>query len=111
MLHQHSGLIDSSALSSLPIHPIPIYEIIFNIFLVFLLIKIRNKFKTNGAQFRFYIFGYCTFRFFEEFLRADTGLGTILTLKPIQINLILSVIWTLYWIYKNELKDRINYLK
>ena len=102
LIHKHSNLISEDAITSLPVHPIPIYEIIFNILLFILILKIRDKFKTNGALFRFYIFSYCTFRFFEEFLRADTGPSIIFNLKLIQINLLVSVGLILYWFYKYE---------
>lgn len=108
MIHQHMGLINNNSTLSLSVHPIPIYEIIFNLLLLILLLKIRDKFKTNGSTFRFYLLGYCVFRFFEEFLRADTGIVILLNLKPIQINLIISIIWITYWLFKNEFKNKVK---
>ena len=108
IVHQHIGYIDSNSLASLSVHPIPIYEIIFNLLILLTLIKMRDKFKTNGSVFRLYLLSYCTFRFFEEFLRADTGAVILLSLKPIQINLIISIIWITYWLFKNEVKNKIT---
>ena len=102
------GLINNNSTLSLSVHPIPIYEIIFNLLLLILLLKIRDKLKTNGSTFRFYLLGYCVFRFFEEFLRADTGIVILLNLKPIQINLIISIIWITYWLFKNEFKNKVK---
>ena len=105
LLHKHGNLIPDNAIASLAVHPIPVYEIIFNILLFIVMFKIRDNFKTNGALFRFYILSYCSFRFFEEFLRADTGAALILNLKLIQINLIISVGLILYWFYKHEINS------
>ena len=103
IIHKHSNLIPDNTIVSLAVHPIPVYEIIFNILLFIVIFKIRDNFKTNGALFRFYVLSYCSFRFFEEFLRADTGAALILNLKLIQINLIISVCLILYWFYKYEI--------
>ena len=105
LVHKHANLLSDNSMASIPIHPIPIYEIIFNIILFLILIKIRNNFRVNGALFRFYIFSYCLFRFFEEFLRADTGDAVFLGLKVIQLNLIISIILIAYWFNKNEFKN------
>ena len=104
LVHKHANFLSDNASSSLAIHPIPIYEIIFNIILFIILIKLRDYFKVNGAVFRFYIFAYCLFRFFEEFLRADTGDSIFLGLKLIQINLLISILLIAYWFNKNEFK-------
>ena len=102
IVHQHRGLIDDSVYSSLPVHPIPIYEIVFNIILFVILLKLRDYFKVSGALFRFYILAYCFFRFFEEFLRGDTGVAIFLGLKLIQINLLVSIGLIAYWFARNE---------
>ena len=72
------------------------------------MIKIRDHFKTNGGLFRFYILSYCTFRFFEEFLRADTGSSIFFNLKLIQINLLISIVWILYWFKKNQFNNQLK---
>tara|TARA_Y100000739_G_scaffold198453_1_gene181506 strand:+ start:1346 stop:2134 length:789 start_codon:yes stop_codon:yes gene_type:complete len=105
LIHKNANLLSDYATTSLAIHPIPIYEIIFNIILFIILIKIRDYFKVNGALFRFYIFSYCLFRFFTEFLREDTGYPFFLGLKIIQINLIISIVLIVYWFYKNEFRE------
>ena len=104
LVHKHANFLSDNARLSLAIHPIAIYEIIFNIILFIILIKLRDYFKVNGAVFRFYIFAYCLFRFFEEFLRADTGDSIFLGLKLIQINLLISILLIAYWFNKNEFK-------
>jgi len=108
LLHRHGNLIPDSAVASLSVHPIPIYEIVFNILLFIVMIKIRDHFKTNGGLFRFYILSYCMFRFFEEFLRADTGASIFFNLKLIQINLLISIVWILYWFKKNQFNNQLK---
>lgn len=49
-------------------HPTFLYEAICSAILAFILIKFQFK---RGATFAFYIFGYCTYRFFIEGLRID----------------------------------------
>ena len=104
LMHKHANSLPDTATLSLAVHPIPLYEITFNIILFIVLIKLRDYFKVNGALFRFYIFSYCLFRFFEEFLRADTGEGIFLGLKIIQINLLISITLIAYWFNKNEFR-------
>ncbi len=108
IIHKHSNLISADALASLPVHPIPIYEIFFNTLLFTTILKLKDRFKTSGALFRFYIISYCTFRFFEEFLRADTGTAIFLNLKVVQFNLLISILLIVVWFYRNEYKKTEN---
>ena len=98
---QH-GIISSNSLSTVAVHPTPVYEMIFNICLLVVIYMNKSWFHISGALFRFYIVAYCTFRFFIEFFRADTGTSILLGLKPIQINLFIGVVYFSYWLYKNN---------
>ena len=53
-----------------------------------------------------YIVCYATFRLFEEFLRADTGIEILYGLKFVQFNLLCVIIYFSYWLYLNEFKSR-----
>ena len=106
MHHVHDGFIAYESAFSLPVHPTPIYEILFNIIIFLILFKLRTKIHTVGALFRFYIVFYATFRFFEEFVRADTGATLLYGLKFVQFNLLCVIIYFAYWIYKNEFKSK-----
>jgi len=96
------GLISSSSLSTIAVHPIPIYEIIFNLCLLVVLWMNKSRFQISGALFRTYIVAYCSFRFLVEFIRADTGLAVFGGLKPIQMNLIIAVVYFSWWLWKKN---------
>ena len=101
--HQlNHGMITINSVSSLPVHPTPIYEIIFNMCLLCFLFINKSRFHISGALFRTYIVAYCLFRLFVEFVRADTGLAVFMGLKPIQINLFLAILYFSWWLWKNN---------
>ena len=96
------GIINLSSLSTIAVHPTPVYEMIFNLCLLAIFWMNKSWFKISGALFRGYIVAYCLFRFFMEFLRADTGFAILLGLKPIQINLLIAVLYFSWWLWKNN---------
>ncbi len=53
-------------------HPTQIYESIFCFALFLYLWSARKKIKKEGELFKMFLFGYGFFRFWVEFLRADT---------------------------------------
>jgi len=71
--HQyHEHLLDSAFVKSLPVHPSPLYETIFNVIMFVLLIKvIRPKLKTKGATFSLVIIIAGIERFLLEFVRIN----------------------------------------
>jgi len=74
---------------------------IFNLCLLTIILANKSKFIITGTLFRFYILAYCSFRFFIEFLRADTGLPIFSGLKVIQINLFLVILYFSWWLFIN----------
>jgi len=100
--HLHEGMISINSLSSLAVHPTPIYEILFNLCLLAILLMNKSWFHISGALFRTYLVAYCAFRLLVEFVRADTGLAIFLGLKPIQINLLLATLYFSWWLWKNN---------
>jgi len=98
---QHN-IISINSLSTIAVHPTPVYEMMFNICLLIILYINKSWFHISGALFRFYIVAYCLFRFLVEFLRADTGIPVLLSLKPIQINLVIAILYFSWWLWKNN---------
>ena len=68
-LHLFVGLIPNTHLSSLSIHPIQLYETIFHILSILLIIKLGKRFKNSNTILLFYFGSYLTFRIFIEFIR------------------------------------------
>ena len=98
---QHE-MIYLNSVSTIAVHPTPVYEMIFNLCLLVFILVNKSKFIITGALFRFYIVAYCSFRFFIEFLRADTGLPIFLGLKVIQINLFIAILYFSWWLFINN---------
>ncbi|MCX5700541.1 MAG: prolipoprotein diacylglyceryl transferase [Candidatus Omnitrophica bacterium] len=53
-------------------HPTQIYESIFCLILFLYLWSVREKERKEGDLFKIFLLAYCFFRFWVEFLRADT---------------------------------------
>lgn len=86
-IHLAKGLIDPSASTSLPVHPTQLYEIVFSLVIVLILLICRKRLKREGSIFCLFIVFYCGFRFFEEFVRE--GGSVVLGLKHVQWGLLL----------------------
>ncbi len=70
--HLNQGLIDTSAASSLPVHPTQLYEAAGLLVLFVLLHKfLQRENRTPGMVFLAYAVGYSVLRFINEFFRAD----------------------------------------
>lgn len=54
-----------------PVHPAVVYEMIWNIVGLFLLYKLRHRFKPDGSLFMFYLGYYAVGRFLVQFTRLD----------------------------------------
>ena len=68
----HHHLLDSAFMKSLPVHPSPLYETIFNTIMFFILIKIiRPRLKTKGSTFAIVMIIAGLERFFLEFVRIN----------------------------------------
>ncbi len=69
--HLLLGLIEPGAQSSLPVHPTQLYELVLLLGLLACLHLFSKKRHAPGAVALVTLAGYCTLRFFIEYLRAD----------------------------------------
>lgn len=95
--------IPAELLTSLPVHPTPLYEIGFDLLLFGLLFVLRDRLQTRGNLFRVYLLGYATFRFGLEFFRADSPWPAIGGPKPIQVLLVIAVARYAWLLWRQEL--------
>ena len=72
--HLALGLIEPGAVSSLPVHPAQLYELILLIVLLAVLQRAESKQLPPGLLALFGLAGYSVLRFLIEFLRADNML-------------------------------------
>ena len=61
----HSHFADAS------LHPTQLYHSLANLFIFFVLIKLRRRSRYQGQVLLSYLLLYCVFRFLVEFLRGD----------------------------------------
>jgi len=55
-----------------PVHPTQIYEIVYNLIVFVVLLKLRGKFQPNGSLFLIYLTLYSLWRFGIDFIREGT---------------------------------------
>lgn len=67
--HWSSNYIENDALSSLSVHPVQLYEMIFLFIISFIVFKSIKFWKKNGSVMLFSIFLFTIFRFLIEFIR------------------------------------------
>lgn len=67
----NNGMINSSFIPSLPVHPTQLYETVFNFIMFFILVSIRPKLRRSGLVFCLYMIFAGTERFFLEFIRVN----------------------------------------
>ena len=53
-------------------HPTQIYEIVYNLIVFVVLLKLRGKFQPNGSLFLIYLTLYSLWRFGIDFIRDGT---------------------------------------
>jgi len=99
-----TGVIPETAITSLAVHPAPVYEIIFNLALFGYLWQKRGTYKVRGSSFRLYLAAYGLFRFFEEFVRGDSPFPADGFLKAPQWLLLIAVAYFGWRYYQNEFK-------
>jgi len=85
--HLAKGLIGPDASTSLPIHPTQLYEIVFLLATVAILLISRKRLKRSGSLFYLFIVLYSSLRFLEEFVREGGSAAS--GLKPEQWGLLL----------------------
>lgn len=67
--HLYDGSIDAEALTSLSIHPVPVYEILFCILIVTVIVSNRHRLQIQGRTLFAVLSLYSFLRFGGEFLR------------------------------------------
>jgi len=107
VIHVSDGLIPKTAIASLAVHPTPVYEIIFNLGLFAFFYTKRGTYKVRGSMFRLYLAAYGLFRLLEEFIRGDSPPAETVIFTPVQILLLVVVIYFGRQFYNNELKKNI----
>lgn len=107
MVQISHGLIPEIATTSLAVHPTPIYEIMFNLGLFSFFYTRRGSYKVRGSMFRLYLATYGSFRFLEEFVRGDSPPAGMEIITPVQVLLLISVIYFGRQFYNNEIKNNI----
>ena len=65
-----TGLLTPVAAVSLPVHPTQIYEIVFSLAFLIVLLPLARRLRAPGNLGYVYAGGYAAFRFFKEFVRA-----------------------------------------
>ena len=73
----HAGLIDKTALTSLPVHPTQIYEALIGLALFGIVMLVRRFRTFSGQMFIAFTIGYGVLRYYVETLRADSERGEI----------------------------------
>lgn len=63
---------ESFAPIGIPVHPTQIYEIIYNLIVFVVLLKLRGRFKPDGSLFLIYLSLYSLWRFGIDFIREGT---------------------------------------
>ena len=90
--HVARGVLPSTAVSSLSVHPAPLYELAFDLCLWCLLLAARPRLRAEGSLFRLYLTSYAAFRLLAEFVRGDSAPPSGFFLKPVQVLLLLAML-------------------
>ena len=67
----------------------------------------RGTYKVRGSMFRLYLATYGSFRLLEEFIRGDSPPAETAIFTPVQILLLVAVVYFGRQFYNNELKNNI----
>ncbi len=78
------------------LHPVVVYEIIFDLIIFGVLLKLRGRFKPSGALFAIYLSFYSVWRFVIDFLRP--GVPLLFGLHEAQLIAILVLLVTVPFI-------------
>ena len=100
--------IATDALTSLPVHPTPLYEIGFDLLLFVGLFALRDRLRVRGNLFRVYLLAYAVFRLGLEVVRGDSPLPAIGGPKPIQILLGIAAARYTYLLWRQEVAPGFN---
>jgi phosphatidylglycerol---prolipoprotein diacylglyceryl transferase len=89
----------------IPVLPVPVFEIIFNLIVFGLLLSLRSKLKPPGSLFLLYLALYAAWRFGSDFMR--TGTPFLFNLHEAQVIGLLVLLITVPWLIIRLKKNRI----
>jgi len=92
VIYSHPG---SFAPVGVPVHPTQIYEIIFNLLLFVLLLRLKDRFKPDGSLFVIYLGLYSIWRFSISFVREGTPF--LFGMQQAQVIALVVVLVALYF--------------
>ena len=82
-IYTHPGALISPYLIGIPTHPYPVYEMIWNVLVLLLVLCFRNKITQNGLLFVSYLTFYSIGRFILSFVRQE--IDTLWGLQQAQV--------------------------
>ena len=100
------NVVEVDGISYIQVHPTFLYESLWNLgLLILLLIFFKHK-KFDGEVFLWYLFGYGIGRFWIEGLRTDQLLLPVVNYPVSQLVAILLVVISLVWVIVGEVRAR-----
>ncbi len=100
------NVVEVDGISYIQVHPTFLYESLWNLGLLILLIIFFKHKKFDGEVFLWYLFGYGIGRFWIEGLRTDQLLLPVVNYPVSQLVAILLVVISLVWVIVGEVRAR-----
>lgn len=100
------NVVEVDGISYIQVHPTFLYESLWNLGLLILLIIFFKHKKFDGEVFLWYLFGYGIGRFWIEGLRTDQLLLPVINYPVSQLVAILLVVISLVWVIVGEVRAR-----
>ena len=72
IIYNHPDALVPRNLLGIPVHPTTVYELIYNLLVFGVLVKLRGRFKPDGSLFLIYLGLYSLWRLSTDFLRDGT---------------------------------------
>ncbi len=89
--HHKHGLVDATAICSLPVFPTQLIESAANFLICLVLVFLWSKRKFSGQIFCYYLFFYGAARFLIEFLRGDAERGVYFGISTSQFLSLIAI--------------------
>jgi len=105
-IYTHPDALIPHYLVGVPTHPYPVYEMIWNVLVLLLVLRFRNKISQNGLLFLSYLSFYSIGRFIFSFVRQE--IDTLWGLQQAQVLAIAMLITSGIAIYYLLRKSRHN---
>jgi len=72
IIYNHPDALVPRNLLGIPVHPTTVYELIYNLLVFGVLVKLRGRFKPDGSLFLIYLGLYSLWRLSTDFMRVGT---------------------------------------